>query len=70
MRDLWKNPKTGPTNRQWKPGEARSYIPVLSFRADENTPAGGLVGKVAETDGTKQVRFVVRGAKTEGTKKP
>ena len=65
---FWKNPKTGPKMQQWSPGEARSYIPVISFRAPETTPAGGLVGKIAEMDGTRQVRFTVKGPKTAGTK--
>ena len=60
--------RLGPTSTGWKPGEARSYIPVVSFGVPENTPAGGLVGKTVDMNGTKRVTFVTRGAKTEGTK--
>ena len=60
--------RLGPTSTGWKPGEARSYIPVMTLGVPENIPAGGLVGKAVDMDGTKRVSFVVRGKKTEGTK--
>ncbi len=66
---FWSDPKTGPANRQWKPGEKRSYIPVISFRADEPTP-GGVVGKITSMEGTQQERAVIPGGRGGGTKKP
>lgn len=71
MANFWhKPPKYGPQPSQWRPGERRSYIPVISFGRPENTPAEGVVGKTVDVNGTKTVSFVVRGPKTEGTGRP
>ena len=65
---IWQKPlKYGPHQTNWRPGEARSYIPVLNFGVPMNVPAGGLVGKTVNMDGDKRVTFVVRGEKTQGT---
>jgi hypothetical protein len=65
----WKNaPKLSPKMTNWRPGEARSYIPVVNFGVPMNMPAGGLLGKTVSMDGTKRVSFVVNGEKTQGTK--
>lgn len=65
---FWKNgPKLRPKMSQWKPGEARSYIPIISMGRPETVPAEGIVGKVVNIDGDRQVRFTVRGAKHAGT---
>jgi hypothetical protein len=60
--------RLGPTSTCCQPGEARGYIPVVTFGVPENTPAGGLVGKTVSMEGTKRVSFIARGRKTEGTK--
>jgi len=63
-----KAPKIGPQSTDWTPGEPRSYIPVLNLGVQQNTPAGGVVGKTTQMDGDRRVTFVVRGAKTQSTK--
>lgn len=66
---FWKRaPKLTPKGTNWRPGEARSYIPVVSFGVPQNKPAGGVVGESFDVDGTQRVSFIVKGAKTEDTK--
>ena len=66
---FWGNvPKLSPKATQWKPGEARSYIPVLSFARPETVTPGGQVGKTAFMDGSSRVSFVVHGTKHGKTK--
>jgi hypothetical protein len=52
--------KIGTHPNGWRPGETRSYIPVVSFGVPENTPQDGLIGKAQNMDGDKRVSFIVR----------
>ena len=52
----------------WKPGETRSYIPVVTFDRPENTPVGGILGKVHDINGSQRVSFITHGKKTQSTK--
>ena len=60
-------PSYGPHMTNWAPGEKRSYIPVVSFGVQPNTPVNGVVGGTREMQGATRVTFVTRGAKTEST---
>jgi len=51
---------------QWKPGEARSYIPIITMDRPETVPAGGVVGKTVSVDGDKRVSFVIKGPQKHG----
>jgi hypothetical protein len=65
---FWANgPSLSPKGTSWKPGELRTYLPVLTLGVQPNTPAGGIVGKRTATDGTSGVSSVIRGPKTQKT---
>ena len=68
MSNFWKNaPKIGPKQTGWRPGEIRTYMPVVSFGVPENVPDGVLVGKATGIIGTQRVSTVVHGSKAGGT---
>lgn len=66
-KNFWtKPPFAAKAGVQWKPGEARSYIPIITMGRPESIPAGGVVGKTVSVDGTKRVSFVVKGPQKHG----
>ena len=63
-----KAPKLTPQGTNWKPGEPRSYIPVLSLGRQPSLPVSGVVELASGRDGTNRLSGVSHGKKTEGTK--
>ena len=59
--------KIGTPMTDWRPGEARSYIPVVNFGVQRQIPQAGAIGTTVSIDGDRHVSFVVKGNKTQGT---